>query len=57
MHLKYDLHNFLRRINNLFLSLNILVVSGFQPKIILKLFLHLKGATTSENERNVFKYL
>ena len=30
---------------------------GFEPKIILKLFLNVKGVILSEIERNVFKYL
>ena len=31
--------------------------SGFELKIILKSFLGVKGATPSENERNLFKSL
>ena len=31
--------------------------SGFEPKIILKLLLGVKGVTPSENERNILKSL
>ena len=34
-----------------------LTFSGFEPKIILKLFLNLKGVALSENKRNIFKSL
>ena len=45
------IHNFLQ---NASIFLNF---SGFEHKIILKLFLSLKGVTLSGNERNLFKSL
>ena len=37
--------------------LNTREFSGFELKIILKLLLALKGVTSSDNKRNVFKFL
>ena len=49
-------HTFFIRILDLLLTL-FLNFSGFEPFIILKLFLNIEGATTSENERIISKSL
>ena len=47
-------HFFKIRMPYFSLSLNTLKFIGFEPYIILKLFLNIKGVTTPENLRNIF---
>ena len=48
-----SIFTFLIRIHNISLSLIILNFSGFEPLIILKLFLIVKGIAWSENQTNI----
>ena len=45
------------RTSNVSLSLDILNCFGFEPWIILKLFLNIEGVTTSEDQKIIFKSL
>ena len=51
-----DTHIF-KRMPNFSLSFNILHCFGFEPEIILKLFLNIEGVKTSENQRIILKSL
>ena len=39
------------------LSFNVMEISGFEPKVILKSFLSVKVVTSYETERNILKSL